>query len=225
MPSDSTSWTIIERAANGSAADREAFAHRYGPVIRAYLGARWRGSALTKEVDDATQEVFIDCFKDHGALGRADQARGDFRAFLYGIVRNVARGVERKLARRKERQPTSDLDLDGFARDDAPLSRIFDRAWASAILQEAADLQLERARMKGADAIRRHRLLTVRYGEGLPMREIAKRWAVDVHLLYREHPKAREEFRSALEDVVRGHGDGGPEAIHRECARLLALFS
>jgi hypothetical protein len=29
-------------------ADREAFAQRYLPVVRAYLGARWRNGALAR---------------------------------------------------------------------------------------------------------------------------------------------------------------------------------
>ena len=41
-PAGSTCWTVIQGAAAGSAADRQDFARRYTPVIRAYLAARWR---------------------------------------------------------------------------------------------------------------------------------------------------------------------------------------
>lgn len=47
MPSsDSTRWTLIRDAAEGVPAARDEFARRYESVIRAYLGARWRGSPL-----------------------------------------------------------------------------------------------------------------------------------------------------------------------------------
>src|SRR5262249_19049067 len=36
---ESTCWTVIHAAAAGAAADREQFAQRYGPVVRAYLAA------------------------------------------------------------------------------------------------------------------------------------------------------------------------------------------
>ena len=88
MTSDSTRWTVTQRAAAGSAPDRDEFVRRYSPVIGAYLGARWRHTPLFDQVEDAAQQVFMDCFKVDGALGRADPERAEgFRAFLYGIVR------------------------------------------------------------------------------------------------------------------------------------------
>ena len=225
MASDSTRWTVIQRAADGNPAGREEFVLRYGPVIRSYLKARWRLTPMLEFVDDAAQQVFLDCFKEQGALGRVDPARGGFRGFLYGVVRNVARDLERKQARRRERQPTSAIDLQALASRDESLGRVFDRAWASALLRDAAALQLERAREKGPEAVRRHRLLQLRYGEGLPIRAIAARWEVDAERLHREYPKAREEFKRALMDVVRELQGGGAEGVEGECARLLGHFS
>jgi len=93
--SESTCWTVIQAAAAGNAEERGRFARHYERAIRAYLGARWRGSRLLPQVDDAVQEVFVECFKCGGVLDRADQKRsGGFRPFLYGVVRNVARRLE-----------------------------------------------------------------------------------------------------------------------------------
>ncbi len=225
MVSDSTRWTVIQRAAAGSAEHRDEFARRYSPVIHAYLQARWRGTPLSGEVEDAAQQVFVDCFKENGALGRVDPEHGSgFRAFLYGVVRNVARGMERSRARRKEHQPDSNFDLDAQASKEESLAGIFDRAWASTILRDAARLQLERARAKGPEAVRRHRLLGLRFAESLRVRDIAARWDVDVQVLYREMPKARSEFRAALMEVVRELHGGRPEAVERECERLRRHF-
>ena len=217
---------MIERAAAGSATDREEFARRYDPVIRTYLGARWRSTPLFDEVDDAAQQVFVDCFKENGALVRADPGRtSGFGAFLYGVVRNVARSFERKRARSKEKQADSGNDLEAFASNDDSLAQVFDRAWAGTLLRDAAALQLDRARARGADAVRRHRLLVLRYGQDLPIRKIAERWGMDADVLHREYPKAREEFKRALMDVVRDLQGGGAEAVEGECARLLGLFA
>jgi len=225
VSADSTRWTVIRRAAAGSAPDRAEFARRYGPVIRAYLGARWRETPLFPEVDDAAQQVFLDCFKEDGALGRADPDRGGFRTFLLGVVRNVARMIERTRARSREHQPASDLDLEAIESKEDSAATVFDRAWARTLLRDAAELQLLRAKEQGPEAVRRHRLLALRYGENLPIREIAARWAVDAAVLHREYPKAREEFKRALVDVVRDLHGGGSQAIEAECARLLAHFS
>ena len=226
MTTHATQWTVIRRAAQGVPEDQAEFVRRYGPIIRAYLGARWRQTPLFAEVDDATQQVFLDCFRKGGALDRADEERpAGFRAFLFGIVRNVARMTERKRARSREQQPTSDIDLEAIASNEESCAAVFDRAWASSLLRDAAELQLARARDKGPEAIRRHRLLQIRYGENLPIRKIAERWDVEPAVLHREYPKAKEEFRRALFDVVREQQGGGARAVERECSRLLSFFS
>ena len=46
---------------------------------------------MAAELEDVVQEVFVTCFKEDGPLSRADPERpGGFRAYLYGVVRNVA---------------------------------------------------------------------------------------------------------------------------------------
>src|SRR5262249_51036969 len=159
--------------AAGSAADREQFAHRYGPVVRAYLAARWRASPCLAELDDGVQEVFVECFRQGGVLERIDPGRaGGFRPFLFGVVRNVALRVEAGRAGRRGAPPPSGVDLDAVPAEEESLSRVFDRAWAKALVREAARLQEERARQAGEGARRRVELLRLRFQEGLPIRAI-----------------------------------------------------
>ena len=54
---DDTCWSLIGRAATGDAGARSAFGRSYLPLVRAFLAARWRGTALAGEVEDAA-----DCF-------------------------------------------------------------------------------------------------------------------------------------------------------------------
>jgi RNA polymerase sigma-70 factor (ECF subfamily) len=216
----STRWTVILGAAAGQPRERERFARRYGSVVRAYLGARWRGTALVSELDDATQEVFVDCFKEGGALARVDPEHpGGFRAFLYGVVRNVARRFEQRRARSREiGAPTN---LDPASPEDGP-SRVFERAWARAIMALAREIQETNARREGSDALRRIELLTLRFAEGKPMREIAAAWEMDRRKLQYEYQKARQEFETALHEAVRRHH---PDAVAAsESARLLELL-
>ena len=225
VSSEATRWTIIQGAAAGRRADRDAFVRRYAPVIRAYLTARWGRSPLAAEIDDAMQEVFLDCFKDDGALGRVDPEHGSgFRAFLYGVTRNVAARLERSRARRRERQPATDSGLERLGAEDEPLSQAFDRAWCRALVREAAGLQLQRAAGKGERAVLRHRLLAARYGDGLPIREIAARWEEEPAFLHGQFRQAREEFRQALRDTVKALHGGGREAVDAECERLMQVF-
>jgi RNA polymerase sigma-70 factor (ECF subfamily) len=97
----------------------------------------------------------------------------------------------------------------------------FDRAWAESMMVQAAALQEERAAAGGPEAARRLELLRLRFQDGLPIRDIARRWGAPAPQVHREYAAAREEFRSALADVVRMH-EGGTEAeIRAACSRLL----
>jgi RNA polymerase sigma-70 factor (ECF subfamily) len=219
---ESTCWTIIAAAAAGCAAERAAFAQRYQPVIRAYLTARWRNSPYLQDLDDAVQDVFVACFQRDGLLTCAQSDRpGGFRAFPYGVVRNVAR---RREARRSRDRQADDVDLDQVPGDEESQARMFDRAWARALLREAAQHQEEHARRAGAAALRRVELLRLRFHEGLPIRAIAASWQVEAATLHHEYAKARQEFKVALAEVVAFHYPGSPEEVERECANLLSLL-
>jgi RNA polymerase sigma factor (sigma-70 family) len=221
----STCWTLLRDAAAGGAAPRAEFAARYTPVVRAYLAARWRGSTLTRELDDTIQDVFMECLRAGGLLdrARADQP-GGFRAFLYGAVRNVALRAEERRARQLAHEPAGLLELQGLAGRDEALSHVYDRAWARAVVREAAERQSVLAAQRGDAALRRVELLRLRFHEGMPIREIARLWGIDAASLHHEYARARQEFRSALRDVIASQHPGSPEDVDRECAQLLSLF-
>ena len=208
---DSTAWPVIRGAAAGEPEQRSLFVRSYAPIIRAYLRARWRGSALIQDVDDAVQEVFLDCFKDDGVLASADRAR-EFRPFLYGAVRNVARHAETRRKRNKEHALPSAVE----PVSDEELSAVFDRAWALAVVQAAL------ARMDDAKQVE---LLRLRFHDDLPIREIAKRWNEEPEKVHRAYAKARQAYERALLDVVLFHQPGNREKALAEARRLLALLS
>jgi RNA polymerase sigma factor (sigma-70 family) len=215
-----TIWNEIERARRGDGDAQSLFTRRYEPVVRAYLVARWRGSPLDGEVDDALQEVFVDFL--NGALARADPDR-PFRPFLYGVVRNVALRFEERRARNRAVPLESELTR-ALEADDAAASRIFERAWAEALVQEARDLQARRASSDEA-ASRRVELLEMRFGDRLPIRTIAERFGEAPDRVHRQYAQARLEFLRALRSVVRRHHGGAAGGIDEECRRLLACFA
>jgi RNA polymerase sigma-70 factor (ECF subfamily) len=221
--SESTCWTVIHGAAAGGAGEREEFARRYTPILRAYLAARWRDSAYRHDLDDAVQQVFVECFRPDGVLARAERGRG-FRAFLYGVVRNVALRVERDRARRLDQQAPSDVDLGALPDPEPNQAKLFDRAWARALIREAGRLHEQNARRAGEAACRRVELLRLRFHEGLAIRDIAARWNEDAATLHREYSTARKEFKAALIEVVAFHHPGTVAEVEAECADLLSLL-
>ena len=223
---DETCWTMIKGAAQGDDDARSVFARTYLDVVKAYLGARWRGRAgVADRVDDAVQDVFMDCFRSQGALGRVDRDHGaGFRTFLYGVVRNVALRYEERAGKQRDGAAPSKFDVDGVEADADPLSRIWDRAWARAILKRAGDRHRLLAEAKGPAGRRRIEVLRLRFTEGLPVREIAKRLDEDPDLIHGEYRRAREEFKRALREEVSFHNPGAPKAVELECERLLGLL-
>jgi RNA polymerase sigma-70 factor (ECF subfamily) len=133
----------------------------------------------------------------------------------------VALRAERSAARRRGTPGDVAFDADRLAGDDASLSALFDRAWATAIVREAARRQAERAAREGDAAVRRVEILRLRFHDGLPIREIAARWAEAPDRLHHEYARARAEFRAALDEVVAFHHPGSPEEARAEAARLL----
>jgi RNA polymerase sigma-70 factor (ECF subfamily) len=220
---DATSWSLVLGAAAGRPLDREAFARRYGPVIRAYLAARWHLAFDHAAVADGTSDVFVECFKGGGALERVDPKNsGGFRAFLFGIVRNVALMSERKLARRRDAPHAMPLDMDAIADSEATLTRVFDRAWAEAVVSEARARMGERAERSPA-ARRRFAALAMRFEQNMPPRDIAMATETPVERVYEILRQARDEFRATLLEVMAGyHPTCGEAEVEKLCVELLA---
>jgi RNA polymerase sigma factor (sigma-70 family) len=214
----------VEDAAGGHEGARDEFARLYLPVVRAYLGARWRDNVLRSDVDDAAQEVFVDFIKPGGALSRVNRDRGGFRAFLFGVTRIVARRHEERNGRRGRVEAPLDSEVERRpAAADGP-SKVFDRAWARAIMRAAHRRHARRAEKKNEQAVERVELLRLRFEQGLPIREIAARWGKDAGVMHHQYAQARLEFSVALYDTVAVQHGGSPAAVRRECGLLLGLL-
>ena len=220
-----TCWTLIRGAAAGRQAERSLFSHRYLPIVRSYLAVRWQDSPRRAHVDDAVQEVFLECFREHGVLAKADPQRpGGFRRFLLGVVRNVAARVEKRSAHRHARRGSGSFHPERMPSRDKRPSQVFARAWAQAVMEQALEMQEGRA-AKADDASRKRvELLRLRFEEELPIREIAVRWGEDPPAVHRAYRKAREEFKDCLQRVILFHNPEAAEDPDRECLELLSIL-
>lgn len=210
---------MIAGARDGEAEARSRFVSTYLPAVRSYFEARW--GACRGAVEDATQDVFLDCFREDGALVRFRASRGrTFRGFLHGITRNVAARYEESRRIESGRVDVRAETADIAARE-SRLSRVFDRAWANGILAAAAARMGADAAALGEEAMRRVDILRLRFADDLPIREIARRWCIEAPRLHREYARAREEFRQALLAELRTTNHG--HAVDRECSMLLDI--
>lgn len=223
--SQATCWTMIQGAAEGNDVQRSDFAQRYLPIVRAFFSLRWKRSALAEQTDDAVQEVFLECFRQQGALEKVVKGRANgFRAFLRGIVNNVAMRAERTQARHLKRKDPASFHPEELEADNERLSKLFDRSWAVSLIKQAGELQERRARESDEAARQRVLLLRLRFEDDLPIREIAERWGQDAAQVHEAYRRARQEFRTCLNDVVVFHSPGASDKSEQECERLLALI-
>ena len=201
---DSTCWSLIHRAADADETARTQFVERYYSVAKAYLSARWSNRRRQEDIQDALHDVFAECLRPQGVLGRTGALHGDsFRGFLFGVVRKVAQRHERVWNRPADRSDSEPLQY--MPADDESLAQAFDRAWARAVVTEAVALQEERANSLGDEASQRIELIKLRICESVPVRKIAEQWDKPAEWLHRELARGKQEFASCLQEVLRAH--------------------
>jgi len=223
---ESTCWTVIRGAAAGDNHARDRFVRIYRPFILACLADRWHAPRDRNGLEDAAHDVLIECMKEGGVLAKVCPDRpGGFRAFLAGVVRNIARNIERKRSADPARPAEGPMDVEQLADSATSPSRHLDRAWAETLMREARERHTDQAHQAGPDALRRVELLRLVFHEGLKIREIAARWEADAAELHHQYAKGRKEFKTALLEVVRFHYSGTPAEVERKCADLLALLA
>ena len=209
---------MIAAACDGDEGARGRFAREYAPVLLAYFGARWRAGTLRGEVDDAVQEVLMDCLRDGGALARADRERS-FRPFLSGVARTVALRFEERCGL----GAALELVDESIEARETRISVAFDRAYAVQLMREATDLQSTKARRDGGAKLRRFELLELRFQHGRTIAQIAEQWSEDPARVHHPYADAREDFRSALVEIIRGRGCAGGD-LERECDWMLQVL-
>jgi RNA polymerase sigma factor (sigma-70 family) len=219
MSGQETCWTLIDAAAAGSESQRAEFVRLYQPVAASYFQSRWGASPLRSDIDDAVQDLFIECFRSEGVLDRVARDRPEgFRRFFHGVLRNVA------LRRETKRQPEA-AQLAEHPDEQTRCSQAFDRAWAHLVLAEATRLQAAAAALDGERAQRRVELLRLRFQEGMPIRDIAQLWQEDPVHLHREYATARNEFSAALREALAFQNPGAsPEQLNTTFREFLQLL-
>ncbi len=145
---------------------------------------------------------------------------GGFRAYLYGITRNVAT----TLRTARLRDAGENTELEGASSDEATLSEAFDRAFAQATVREARHVMAMHAANDPAAAMRLL-ALELMYEEGLPSREVASRLGLEPVAVYPLLTRARNDFKDALMQVMAENhpGETLPE-LERRCQSVLSAL-
>jgi RNA polymerase sigma-70 factor (ECF subfamily) len=137
-----TVWDDLAAAREDPRRLGDLIARYWRPVYRT-LRHGWHASR--EEAKDLTQEFFSRLLED-GTFAQADPARGRFRAFLLGALRHFMLNVRRDAGRLKRGGGRAVLALEPAEEDERPIAaadgapspeRLFERAWAQQMLDEA----------------------------------------------------------------------------------------
>jgi hypothetical protein len=144
---------------------------------------------------------------------------------LYGVVRNVARRYEERVARHGCHTNGKSVYLDELPAQAQTMSRMFDGLWAKSLMRDALLRHALAARAGDCRARRRWRILRMRHASDMPIRKIADAIGEpDVDKVHSEYGRARREFGITLREMVAaGTGKEGA-AVEAECRRLIELL-
>jgi RNA polymerase sigma-70 factor (ECF subfamily) len=208
---DSTSWSLILRAQHDPG-DLEKLLRAYWSPVYAYI--RRKGFS-THDASDITQDFLTQVVLGRDFLGRADQGRGSFRAFVKASLRNFLIDHQRRSRRRRSEVsieeaalPPAVSEKTELGRDETAPSEAFDRQWAAAVL--AVTVERLRAGCEADDMTPHWRAFDMnvlrpitRGATPLPMDEVARLvGARDAAHASNMIVSVKRRFRATLRKVV-----------------------
>lgn len=130
-----TQWSLVLRA---GAASPEAL-RELCEAYRAPLQAFARRIESDPDRADNVVQGFLARILEQKVVGKADPTRGRFRAFLRKALRNYAINVHdaETAEKRGGRASFDEPDFDALASEEPGADRLYDRAWARALLDRA----------------------------------------------------------------------------------------
>jgi RNA polymerase sigma-70 factor (ECF subfamily) len=227
-----THWSVLALATvNGDPAGRAALARlcqAYWRPIADFLEYRGLNRA---DAEDMTQEFFQALLLSRG-WQRADRVQGKFRSFLLGsLMRVLARERERKLTQKRgsgeillslDEMTDSGQDPVG---DDDELTRCFDQAWATEIMDAAMqDLASNWEQVGKANELD---VLLAFLPAGVPLlsyEEAAKRLGISLSAVKVRILRLRQQYRERLEAQV-ARTVSAPHEIAGEMAHLFHVLA
>lgn len=192
-------------AAAGDVVARTEFWEHHARQVRTWLWFRWSRSSLRGCIDDAAQEVYLECCRPGGALTRfvAERAEHGFAGFLRGVVRNVAHRFEhqraRERAQRADYADTRSAALATVERQPGDAGPDVDHEQVVAALEH-----LDRDDPARGTPRSLRTFLRLHFDEGLPVRTIARRWQEPADRVHELRRRACRRFRACLLTVLRG---------------------
>jgi len=217
MTFQSTMWTLIGQAKDGSRAAMEKLFTRYRSPILQYL----RGRGLSDhDAEDVAQEVFLEISQD-AFLQSADRTKGKFRTLLLRVTQHVLASSFRKKYSAKRGGDRTALSVEDL--EEVPATRQeedrFNEIWARHLIQMGMErLQRDAMRLK----VPYYEVMKMRFLEGKSNAEIADKLRCKAHDVENYLYHGKQRLKKVLLDFAREYCSTAEE--HTEETELLKRY-
>lgn len=212
MPFQTTNWTlIVEAAGDDSSVARSALAQLYEAYWYPVYAFIRRQGYSESDAEDIAQGYFTR-FIEKGYVKDLTPEAGRFRAFVLASLRHYISNERDRERAQKRGGGRRLVPLDAASGEERyahepvdPVTpeRLFERAWAEAVLQHAIDrLARETAETDGADRFERLKAHLTGEDEPPEYRELAQAWGVSESAVRVTVHRLRKRFIRVLRDVV-----------------------
>ncbi len=206
---ETTSWSLILRAAGGGEAETEAVSRvleRYWPAVYAFIRASGSGR---EEAEDLTQSFFARLLEKK-YLQQADRARGRFRSFLLAAVKHFLANESDRVRAKKRGGGVVHVPIDLLSIESSVAPAIatttpdkcFENRWALSVLQAALEQVRNEMELEGklADFERLSQFLTGDAEQSF--RDLAKQLGATEGSLRVAAHRLRMRFRDSLRRTI-----------------------
>ena len=227
----STHWSIVLDAQSESPAAQEALERLCHIYWRPIYGFVRRQGIAPEEAEDLTQGFFADLL-EHKSLAAVRKEKGRFRSFLLGALKHFLADQRRRAMAIKRGKGQQLIPLEGLSADERiemepsdPITaeQIYERRWASTVLERALSRSKDEYRAAGNAALF-DSLKQLLPGEpGAPSQaDIAGQLGMTENAVRQAFHRFRQRYQLLLREEI-AHTVATPADIEDELRHLISV--
>jgi RNA polymerase sigma factor (sigma-70 family) len=231
MPFTTTHWSVVLEAQSESPAAQEALERLCHIYWRPIYGFVRRQSIAPEEAEDVTQAFFADLL-EHKSLTAVRKEKGRFRSYLLGALKHfladerrramaIKRGKGQRLIPLEELSADERLDLEPA--DPVTAEQIYERRWASTVLERVLGLLKNEYVAAGNAALFDSLKQLLPDEPGSPTQaDIAGQLGMTTNAVRQAFHRFRQRYQSLLREEI-AHTVATPGDVEDELRHLIAV--
>jgi RNA polymerase sigma factor (sigma-70 family) len=231
VPFTTTHWSVVVEAQGESAAAQEALEKLCRIYWRPIYSFMQRQGVAPEEAEDVTQAFFADLL-EHKSLAAVRKERGRFRSYLLGALKYfladerrravaIKRGKGQRLIPLEELSVDERIDMEPA--DPVTAEQIYERRWASTVLERVLSRSKDEYRSAGNAALFDSLKQLLPDEPGAPSQaDIAAQLGMTENAVRQAFYRFRQRYQSLLREEI-AHTVATPADIEDELRHLISV--